>query len=123
MTEQRKILEMLASGQLKPDEAENLLDALGSDDARSARPKGATKLLHISIDAEDEAKIRVNVPLSLAKFATQFIPKDARNELDRQGINLSELLSALGDDLPEGRLVDVVANDEDEQVKIVVEIK
>jgi len=113
---------MLASGQLTTDEADNLLSALGSDAVTGARPKGAAKLLHISMDAGEETKIRVNVPLSLAKFATQFIPKDARSELDEQGINLSELLNALGDDLPEGRLVDFVANGEDETFNIIVEV-
>lgn len=121
--ERRRILDMLAAGTISVDEATNLLRAIV--DAGPPRPpaperpvsppapKRPVRLLRVIIDAQaDEeggkgAKVRVNVPLSLAKFAMRFMPPDARAELDEQGIDLATMLQELGDEVPEGRLVDI----------------
>ena len=124
MSERRKILDMLAAGQVTPDEAEELLSALGPAEAPPAAraPKAAARLLRIHVDAEGEAKIRVNVPLALAKFATKFIPKEAQGQLELQGIDLAELIDSLKDEVPEGKLVDIDAVDEGRNVKITIEV-
>ena len=135
MSEQRKILDMLAAGQISAEQAEKLLSALGGSSGpqfgeefpfgKPARPRSPVKLLRIHIDAEDEARVNVNVPIALAKFATQFIPKEARGELEVQGIDLGALIDSLGDELPEGRLVDIEANEDkngERKVKIVIEV-
>ena len=79
-------------------------------------PRPPAQVLRIAIDAredgEDRAKVNVNVPIKLARFAARFLPKEARHELDAQGIDLAELLAGLGDDVPEGPLVDIDASDE-----------
>lgn len=95
-----------------------------------AVPKqGIARMLRISIDADSDesserAKIRVNVPLALARFAMKFMPEEARVQLDDQGIDLAELLDSLGDELPEGRLVDIDASDHrgGKGTKIIVEV-
>ena len=87
-------------------------------------------MLRISIDAGGDegdrkgAKIRVNVPLGLAKFATRFLPTEARGELESQGIDLNELIAALSSETPEGRLVDIDVDDDGDgkRAKIVVEV-
>ena len=125
-SEQRQILELLAAGQLDVKEAEGLLDALSTLPLGESRPAASVsaQLLRITVQTEDTVKVKVNVPLSLAKFAVQFLPKDARRELELQGIDLSALVDSLEDGFPEGRLVDVEAYSEerDEEVNIVIEV-
>ena len=133
--ERKKVLDMLAAGQINVDQASELLRALGDGpSAASVAPPpptrtGTARLLRISIDANDDgdgerAKIRVNVPLGLAKFAGRFLPAEARTELEAQGIDLSELISALSTETPEGKLVDIDVDDDKggKKAKIVVEV-
>lgn len=119
--ETRKVLEMLYAQQVTVDQAMDLLSALGPDHGGTVKAQGAAKTLRLVVDAEDEAKVRVNVPTPLAKFALQFVPKDVRDELESQGINLAELLDALKGDLPEGRLVDIEGGD-DKPIRVIIEV-
>jgi hypothetical protein len=140
--ERKKVLDMLAAGQISVDQASDLLRALGeggpppgpgrtwASSAPPATPRtGTARLLRISIDAgdggaSDRAKIRVNVPLGLAKFASRFLPVEARTELEAQGIDLSELITAITTETPEGRLVDIDVDDDGDgkRAKIIVEV-
>lgn len=139
---------MLAAGKIDADQAASLLKAIGplepptapppprfeeafESDARAfTRPKqGIARMLRITIDANDEAgsekaKIRVNVPLALARFAGKFLPDDAKLQLQDQGIDLRELLDALGDELPEGPIVDIDAEGDGsgKKAKIMIEV-
>ncbi|MFO8151496.1 MAG: hypothetical protein R6T93_14545 [Trueperaceae bacterium] len=135
--ERKKVLDMLAAGQINVDQASELLRALGDAPTGAAAPPtppkpartGTARMLRISIDANedgdgDRAKIRVNVPLGLAKFAGRFLPAEARTELEAQGIDLSELINALSTETPEGKLVDIDVDDDSggKKAKIVVEV-
>jgi hypothetical protein len=135
--ERKKVLDMLAAGQVTVDQASELLRALGEGGPPSGPPPpapvrtGTARLLRISIDARDSgdgerAKIRVNVPLGLAKFASRFLPAEARSELEAQGIDLTELITAISTETPEGRLVDIDVDPEDggggKSAKIIVEV-
>jgi hypothetical protein len=133
--ERKKVLDMLAAGQINVDQAGDLLRAL-SDGPHGAAPvappprTGTARLLRISIDANgggdgERAKIRVNVPLGLAKFASRFLPAEARAKLEAEGIDLSDLITAISTETPEGRLVDIDVDDDGsgrKQAKIVVEV-
>lgn len=125
--ERSRVLGLLESGKISAEQAAVLLDAIA---ARSApplppsppapgglpRPRPPAQLLRISVDADDASgettRVNVNVPLKLARFAARFLPKEARGELEAQGIDLNELLAGLGDELPDGPLVDIDASDE-----------
>jgi hypothetical protein len=135
--ERKKVLDMLAAGQVTVDQASELLRALGEGAAPPGPPPpapvrtGTARLLRISIDARDggdgeRAKVRVNVPLGLAKFASRFLPAEARSELEAQGIDLTELITAISTETPEGRLVDIDVDPEDggsgKSAKIIVEV-
>ncbi|MEX2542212.1 MAG: hypothetical protein WD314_10385 [Trueperaceae bacterium] len=150
--ERRRILDMLASGQINAAEAGELLNAVdagGDDGGRSAQvsaghaaivsagrdvrreaTKKIARSLRIVIDAGGEeggsrGKVTVTVPLALAKFAGKLIPQDVRTRLEDEGIELAELLQALDQELPEGRLVDIDTTPEGDQgrrAKIVVEV-
>ncbi len=130
--ERRRILDMLAAGQISADQAAELLEAVGPGTAPSspaAPVKGIARMLRISVDATrpdgtKEATVRVNVPLGLARFAGRFVPPEARRELEGQGIDLSSILDSLNTDVPDGRLVDIDATDEEKgtTAKIVIEV-
>jgi len=119
----KRILDMLASGRISVDAATDLLKAVGSATAKShevtppTKPRGGIRMLRIVVDApatggSSGAKVRVNIPLALAKYAARFLPSDASAELSSQGIDLAQLLKDLGDEVPDGRLVDIEAEDD-----------
>lgn len=124
--ERDRILGLLEAGKISADQAAVLLDAVASErtghgataaaPASSPTPRPPAQLLRISIDAveggENKAKVNINVPLGLARFAARFLPKEARVELEDQNIDLSELLANLGDEVPDGPLVDIDTSDE-----------
>jgi hypothetical protein len=136
--ERKKVLDMLAAGR-SPSTRRATCCArsaraappgpVGVDHAAGPPRTGTARLLRISIDAGDggdseRAKIRVNVPLGLAKFASRFLPAEASSELEAQGIDLSELITAITTETPEGRLVDIDVDDDGDgkRAKIVVEV-
>lgn len=146
---QGRIVDMLAEGQVSFEQTLGLLGSLASGPrgrrssggvplpplpplpqvSGSTGRKGIARVLRINIDAADEdgsdrAKIRVNVPIALAKFAGKFVPHEAREQLQAQGIDLAELIDALGDDVPDGPLVDIDAMDGDgrKHAKIIIEV-
>ena len=117
--ERLKILEMLKAGTIDAKEAEELLSALGHEEATATvfQPKkGPFKLLKIFVNSDDGDKINIKIPVEFAKllkngkFNTQFdgadIDIDAIIEMVSQGMD--------------GELVDVEAAD-GTTVKIVVE--
>ena len=124
--EQRRILDLLAEGQVSADEAAALLEALKvPPPPPPPPPKSLTRALHIHVDmneAEGGAKVDISVPLGLAKFASKFLPQIAREQLDAHGVRLDELLSATPD-LSGGRIIDIDTSAGDgPSVKLVVEI-
>ena len=126
-SEERRILGLLAAGQLSADEASEVLGALRDDAPPSPpRPRPTARNLRIRIETEDDgaqrSRINVNLPLGLAKFAGQLLPEEAKDQLERHGIDLEGVLGSLGDDLPEGPLVDFEAGDDDYQVHFVIEV-
>jgi uncharacterized protein YbaP (TraB family) len=109
MNENRKrILEMLASGQINADQAERLIAALEKEpptpsagDSPEARQKAWPKYLRVVVEAEEghhangPAKVNVRVPIQLLRAGVKLasiIPPQARvrvNEaLHEQGIEL-----------------------------------
>ena len=137
MEDKKKIMDMVREGKISIDQALKLLEALEpSEERRSGRgfgfavptppvapavQQGTARLLRIQVDAPD-AKVRVNVPVALAKFALNFVPEDARENLSDRGIDLSSLLDSLKGDLPEGRLVEIEGSDDGEPFKVIVEV-
>lgn len=133
----KRILDMLASGAISADDAAKLLAAIGGEaragaPAATPKPRGTARVFRVSIDALDDedggkerAKIRVNIPLGLARFASRFLPPEAKRELEAQGIDLVELIESLGDEVPEGPLVDIDVDDEArgaKKAKILIEV-
>lgn len=136
MEDKKKIMDMVKEGKISIEQALKLLEALEPGEGPAGRgfaftaptPPGApgvqpgtARLLRIQVDAA-EAKVRVNVPVALAKFALNFVPEQARENLEDRGIDLSSLLDSLKGDLPEGRLVEIEGIDDGEPFKVIVEV-
>ncbi len=109
MNEERKrILNLLAEGQLTAEEAESLLGALeGTSAAEPATPAGPARLLRIYIHDENGTEVKVNLPLALARFALKFIPNEQQQQIAEAGFDVDELLASLRSDMPGGKLVEV----------------
>lgn len=115
--ERRQILEMLAEGKIKSDEAERLLDTLDRDRTESpdtpGGPKSRPKYLRVKIDSEESeadgpTRVNIQVPLKLlragVRLATLVPPQAlerANQEISKSGvpIDLTELRPQQLDDL------------------------
>jgi len=132
--EKTRLLEMVRDGKISVEEGVELLGAL--DDAGNRAPGPGKKLedrfLRVRVDSA-EAKVNVNIPLSLLKVASHlgnmiagFVPGEARREMAERGLDLSkidfgELLNLIEQGLADGKLVDVDIEDT-EKGRIRVEV-
>jgi DUF4097 and DUF4098 domain-containing protein YvlB len=120
-----RILEMVKSGRITPEEGEKLLSAIGQGSEEGKTPAGKRTMLRVRVDVKDpekseQAKVNVNVPLAIAKKAMgllSLIPKEAKAELEQSGIDLSQIdLKGLIEMFEDGEinedLVDIVTGDE-----------
>ena len=90
MNEERKrILEMLAAGKITADEAEKLLDALGTSNASAGDtktgPNKTPRFMHVKVDSANEDKVDVKVPLGLIRAGmrlTSLIPPHAIDHIN-----------------------------------------
>ncbi len=137
--ERRKILDMLAAGKIKADEAERLLDALSVAPGAEAGEKSTTgrkstsgrkpKYLHIQVNGDPEKhngreQTHVKIPLILLRAGMKLkglVPKDAQakvtSHLTDHGLDIdlehldSESLNALTEALAE-TAIDIDSNNE-----------
>ncbi|HWP97630.1 MAG TPA: hypothetical protein VN426_12360 [Syntrophomonadaceae bacterium] len=129
--ERLKILQLIEEGKVTASEGLELLQALEAP--RESKPAdGRERVFRVKVDG-DKTKVNVNIPLRLvrvaSKFATlgmNFIPEQARTELDNRGIDLSqfdfdELIDLIDQGLVDGKLVDVNVEDPNEG-RITVEV-
>ncbi|MGE5494113.1 MAG: SHOCT-like domain-containing protein [Burkholderiales bacterium] len=120
-----RILEMVKSGRITPEEGEKLLSAIGQGGEAGKSPAGKRTMLRVRVDVKDpekseQAKVNVNVPLAIAKKAMgllSLIPKEAKAELEQSGIDLNQIdLKGLIELFEDGEinedLVDIVTGDE-----------
>lgn len=122
MEEKRRILEMVRSGEIGVEEALALLQAV-----EEPRPKAqaSARLLRVRIQAHDKGKpvrIHVNLPLALAELLERFLPEEAKLTLEARGVNLRDLLALVREGVPEGKLVEIEAEEEGKPVQVLVEV-
>jgi hypothetical protein len=145
MNEQLKILEMLEKGQITSAEALELLEALNS--TKEAEPTQAVevsnpvakcnyKFLKIKVSSDNNTvNVNVNIPLSLlttlGELATKLsvmIPADTRKELEKKGIDISNMdfpqiiHDILNGTMEDTNIIDVEAWDEEHKTTIKVKI-
>ena len=109
--ETKKVLEMLASGQITANDAEKLLEKLGTSGpaAAAASEENATaaqklRFLRVVVDSPDRDQVNVRVPLAILRTGIKLLavlPPKVSERLADKGIDLSALR-----DLPREELVE-----------------
>jgi DUF4097 and DUF4098 domain-containing protein YvlB len=94
-----RILRMVSSGKITAEEAEKLLESI-----EGARPF-AKEITILVFDESNKEKpnVRVNLPISLAKFAMNFVPSSV---FSKQEIPADTILKALNEAQP-GKVFEV----------------
>jgi hypothetical protein len=137
--EKIKVLQLLEDGKINSTEAMELLNTLENsrEDNRPIKTTSSSKdrTLRVRVDG-NKTKVNVNIPLNLVRVASQiaglgmqWIPDEAREQMKKQGIDLTkidfnELMQLIDQGLSDGRLVDLVTEDEKEgkmKVEVYVE--
>ncbi len=138
--EKLRILQMIKDGTISPEEGLDLIESLGTveksvvtrtadadvevqqqlqepgEEEEPGRRK--PKYLRIMVtDGETKKNVNVKIPVTLAKFAGKFIPKDAKEEMKEQGIDLD--LEGLMKILEEEGQQDLVQVNDGEGKKVV----
>lgn len=132
LTEERlQILKLLEEGKITADEAAKLLAALESGAQKEATSTGSAagrsgsssggKARWLRVRVTDQAtgkqKVTVNLPVSLMNVGLKM---GARFAPDMEGLNVEEILAAIQEGA-EGKVVDVVDDEDGEHVEIFVE--
>ena len=115
MNERMQILNMLSEGKITVEEANQLLRAIEEPavDDRAEKPRW----LRVRVSEGGTEKVKVNLPLALARMALSLIPSSAMVQINAKGIDLDRLLN---EDLPAtGKIVDI--QDGDNAVEVYVE--
>ncbi|HXW15608.1 MAG TPA: hypothetical protein VEN79_13965 [Terriglobia bacterium] len=109
--ETKKVLEMLASGQITADDAQRLLEKLGASGPApaAASEENATaaqklRFLRVVVDSPDRDQVNVRVPLAILRTGIKLLavlPPKVSERLAEKGIDLSALR-----DLPREELVE-----------------
>lgn len=140
--ERTRILRMVAEGQIGPEEAAGLLEALesrpepepaprpvngvqapnpphayGPPDAPE-RPRRRPRAVVIQVREGGENKVNLRIPIGLALSAGKFIPRVAQKHLANYEIDLSDFLEHAGE-TESGTLLEV--KDGENKVLIIVE--
>lgn len=121
--ERMQILKMIEDGKITADEGANLLRALNQDDSSNqAEPlKGASKPRWFRVRVTDTTtgknKVNVNIPMGLVnvgmKMGAHFAPGTEGFDLH----DLDELVRSGA----QGKVIDVIDDEEDERVEIFIE--
>lgn len=120
--ERMQILEMVEEGKINASEAMELLAALERN-RQEITPKKDVKWLKVRVKTmEDQPKVTVNIPISLVnvglKLAKTYDPNLKESDLEK--INIEEILEAVKNGA-EGKIVDVIDEENQTKVKVYVE--
>lgn len=142
MNDKKRILDMIEAGTITATEGMALLEAMNETVEAPAVetvavPKSMKKktynFLKIRVIADnEETKVNINIPLKLVKSMSGvanniegFIPADAKDAINDQGINLSsfnldEIIEAIEEGSTDGTLVDIDVDENGERTKVLI---
>lgn len=122
--EKMQILRMLEEGKVSAEEAAKLLEAVEPPgERRPFVPEGGARnrFLRVLITEGNQTKVNVNLPLSLARVALNFVPKDLLKDKGvAELVDLDEIVRMLEEGF-EGKIVDIEDGDSDTRVEVRVE--
>jgi len=131
--ESLRILKMIEDGKITAEEGKKILDAMNEEDAaqpaKTAAPQRKKKILRVVVDGTGHEKVRVNIPLEIAKKLaglTALVPNEAKKEMldngiDIDAINLEELIGMFQEGLIDENLVDIEDSGKGISVKVYVD--
>ena len=135
MSEIEKILGMVAEGKISAEDGEKLIKAIRET---QPEPNNSTELVQVPEKSKSRDKwkgkivveirsakgetVKFNLPLKLASLATKMLPKDRLANIEKDGINIGEILSNLSDIIEdvEDDIVNIASTSGD-RVRIYVE--
>lgn len=110
MSEIEKIISMVAEGKISAEDGEKLIKAIKDNQPNAnsttdmvevqKREKSGDKWkgkIVLEIQSAKGEKVKFNLPLKLASLATKILPKDRLANIEKDGINIGEILSNLSD--------------------------
>ena len=121
--ERMQILKMNEEGKNSPEEGAKLLAALAAgsktDVSRREPAGGSPKQFRVRVTdlASGRNKVNINIPMSLVNVGLKM---GARFAPDIEGINFDEIVAAIKSG-SQGKIVDVVDDEDGERVEIYVE--
>ena len=121
--ERMQILKMIEEGKISAEEGAKLLAALSAgskaDVARREPAGGSAKQFRVRVTdlASGRNKVNINIPMSLVNVGLKM---GARFAPDIEGINFDEIVTAIKSG-SQGKIVDVVDDEDGERVEIYVE--
>lgn len=74
--ERLQILQMVAEGKITPAEAERLIEALDSHDAKETKSLSGQSL-RLQVFEDNKPKLRVSIPMELGRIVLGFLPQDS----------------------------------------------
>jgi hypothetical protein len=94
--DRRRILKMVADGQITVDEAERLLTALGEGPAAASAPATGGKLpRYLRVVVEGDERVNIRIPVALLRAGMKLgalLPEEARGKvgdaLEEKGVSL-----------------------------------
>ena len=121
--ERMQILKMIEEGKISAEEGAKLLAALAAgskaDVARREPAGGGAKQFRVRVTdlASGRNKVNINIPMRLVNVGLKM---GARFAPDIEGINFDEIVAAIKSG-SQGKIVDVVDDEDGERVEIYVE--
>lgn len=106
--ERRRILSMVQDGTITAAEAAEMLSAIDEAETRAepvVREAGSPKWIHIQV-IDDNDRVDVRLPFALVRLIEGFIPQQARREMEKNGLNINELMQGL-EHSGQGKLVEI----------------
>jgi hypothetical protein len=75
---------------------------------------GTVKQLRIRIyrPGETEPKTKISIALGLARLASKVLPRKIKQDLEKEGVDLNEVLSLIAKENVRGKLIDIEKPDE-----------
>jgi hypothetical protein len=89
--------------------------------AQPSAPEVRANFLRIQVWEDGEQKVKITVPLSLARETLRSLPEEARDEMNEKGIDIDRLLSDIITNPKPGKLVEIQDDDKRVEIELVVE--
>jgi len=105
--ERLRILKMVEEGKIDIDEANKLLETLEGDKKIEKKSNSKNKSIKILVEEDGEEKVNISLPMILAKSFMKFLPKNAKESLNNQGVELDQVFESVDSEVEGGTLVDI----------------